>query len=38
VVGHADLYASPGNADGAHDQAHPMLLPDYEMLDRRADG
>lgn len=37
-VGHADLDAGAGNADGAHDEAHAMLLAGEDMLNRRADG
>ncbi len=36
-VGHADLDGGTGDADGAHDQAHPVLLSGEHMLDLCAD-
>ena len=37
-VRHADLDASAGDADGAHDEAHAVLLSGEDMLDRRTHG
>lgn len=34
-VGQADLEASAGNADGAHDQPHPVLLAGEHMLETK---
>ena len=36
-VGHTDLDGGAGDADGAHDKAHAVLLPGEHMLDLRAD-
>ncbi len=35
--GHADLDPGAGDADGAHDQPHPVLLPGEPTLDLGAD-
>lgn len=35
-VRYADLDAGAGDADGAHDKSHAMLLTGEHMLDRRA--
>jgi hypothetical protein len=32
-VGHADLDAGAGNADGPHHEAHAMLLPGKDVFD-----
>ena len=32
-VGHADLDACAGDADGAHHEAHAMLLPGKDVFD-----
>lgn len=36
-VGHADLDGGAGDADSAHDEPHPVLLPREHMLDLGAD-
>lgn len=36
-VRHADLDGGAGDADGAHEQPHPVLLPGEHMLDLGAD-
>ncbi len=36
-VGHADLDPGTGDADGADDEAHAVLLPGKNVLDRSAD-
>ncbi|GGO91193.1 hypothetical protein EV664_101543 [Stakelama pacifica] len=35
-VDHADLHLGAGNADGAHEQLHAVLLSGEDMLDGRA--
>ncbi len=37
-VGHADLDPGTGDADGADEQAHAVLLPSEHVLDGRADS
>lgn len=37
-VGHADLDPGPGDADGADEQPHAVLLASEHVLDRRADS
>ena len=36
-VGHTDLDGGAGDADGAHDETHAVLLPGEHMLDLCAD-
>ena len=36
-VDHADLDPGASDADGTDDEAHAMLLPGKDMLDRSAD-
>lgn len=36
-VGHSDLDGGAGDADGAHDETHAVLLPGEHMLDMSAD-
>src|ERR1700739_4625695 len=36
-VRHADLDGGAGDADGTHDEPHPVLLPGEHMLDLGAD-